>query len=155
MSVYSRGFQYNTCFGSTQFEQSNKGERLISIQHLFRFDNYRLGYAKKHRYISIQHLFRFDLSVHSVFWQSYPISIQHLFRFDRLHFDLHWKFLRISIQHLFRFDSALFKLSSLRTPDFNTTLVSVRHQRGFKEWLYSYKFQYNTCFGSTLSLHFC
>ena len=67
MSVYSRGFQYNTCFGSTQFEQSNKGERLISIQHLFRFDNYRLGYAKKHRYISIQHLFRFDLSVHSVF----------------------------------------------------------------------------------------
>ena len=100
--------------------------RYISIQHLFRFDSSSGFIPEVLSCISIQHLFRFDfLSLSPVYCNKDFNTTLVSVRPKSLHnFN---KIYYISIQHLFRFD----------------TEKAIRK-------LKDNKFQYNTCFGSTL-----
>ena len=122
-------FQYNTCFGSTELI-------LFSSAVDTRFQ-YNTCFGSTHIRIA-----------KSLF--SFGISIQHLFRFDLVCLIYFGSFDMISIQHLFRFDIIQETLTAYLIIYFNTTLVSVRLIEKNKNYFYLLKFQYNTCFGSTL-----
>ncbi len=73
-------FQYIICFGSRKsFQLLNQTHKLISIHHMFWFENKLLDELRKIRFISIHHMFWFEhtqalvLMGHSYFNTSYVL----------------------------------------------------------------------------------
>ena len=139
-------FQYNICFGSTIKLLLDKYNRIISIQHLFRFD--------ETVFFEIKTLYKFQYNICFGSTQSQfklklikVISIQHLFRFDSFLFCFIWK--RNNFNTTFVSVRQVLKVAQKNMiENFNTTFVSVRHYWG--EWFCrTGAFQYNICFGST------
>ena len=118
---------FNTTLVSVRLHHTHgkSRRRVISIQHLFRFDRSGSNTDRGYIQISIQHLFRFDEFFTTAPIRFCQISIQHLFRFDLD--DIDTKLKDMIFQYNTCFGSTTFLSLSLNLQsNFNTTLVSVR-----------------------------